>query len=124
MQALHDAFDGTAQPVPGERGVTIWYLEDGFQTAVDPSRAGQYHGTETDAHLTSDQGLQLATAVRLAYCQPAVGAFFNFQLADERDLGGWQSGVLWADGTPKPSYAAFKQAVWEVDRGAVTCPGE
>ncbi len=123
MHALHGAFDGTAQPVPGERGVSIWYLEDGFQTAVDPRRAGQYRGTETDTHLTTDQGAQLATAVRLAYCQPAVGGFFNFQLADERDLSGWQSGVLWADGTPKPSYTAFKQAVWDVDRGAVSCPG-
>lgn len=121
MQALRMAFAGTAQPVPGERGVSIWYLEDGFQTPVDPVRRGQYRGSETDRHLTFDQGAQLAAAVRLAYCQPAVGAFFNFQLADERDLGGWQSGVLWADGTPKPSYAAFKQAVLDVDRGAVTC---
>jgi len=123
MRALHAAFDGTPQPVPGERGVTIWYMEDGFQTAVDPIRAGQYRGAETDRHLTTDQGAQLAAAVRLAYCQPAVGAFFNFQLADERDLGGWQSGVLWADGTPKPAYAAFRQAVWDVDRGAVSCSG-
>jgi len=123
MQALHAAFDGTSQPVPGERGVTIWYMEDGFQTAVDPGRADEYRGVETDRHLSTDQGAQLAAAVREAYCQPAVGAFFNFQLADERDLGGWQSGVLWADGTPKPSYAQFRQAVWDVDLGAVACPG-
>ncbi len=64
MQALHGAFDGTAQPVPGERSVTIWYMEDGFQTAIDPARAVQYRGVETDPHLTSDQGAQLATAVR------------------------------------------------------------
>lgn len=123
MQALRTAFQGTAQPVPGERGVSIWYLEDGFQTAVDPSRSAGYHGTETDHHLTASQGAQLAAAVRLAYCQPAVGAFFNFELADERDLGGWQSGVLWADGTPKPSYNAFRQAIRDVNLGAVACPG-
>ena len=122
MQALQSAFAGTGQPLPGERGVSIWYMEDGFQTAIDPGRAGAYRGVETDSHLSTDQGAQLAAAVELAYCQPAVGAFFNFQLADERDLGGWQSGVLWADGTPKPSYTAFKQAVWNVDRGTVTCP--
>ncbi len=123
MQDLRTAFAGTSQPIPGQRGVSIWYMEDGFQTAVDPSRAGQYHGTETDHHLSTQQGAQLAEAVELAYCQPAVGAFFNFELADERDLGGWQSGVLWADGTPKPSYADFKQAIADVARHTVSCPG-
>jgi hypothetical protein len=123
LDALRAAFAGTPQPLPGEGGVTVWYMEDGFQTAVDPSRSFGYHGVETDRHLSTDQGAQLAAAVRLAYCQPAVGAFFNFQLADERDLGGWQSGVLWADGTPKPSYGDFRQAVRDVSLGAVACPG-
>ena len=31
-----------------------------------------------------------------------------------RGLGGWQSGLLWADGARKPSYAPFKQAVADV----------
>ena len=123
MQTLRTALAGTSQPVPGQRGVSIWYMEDGFQTAVDPNRVASYRGTETDHHLSTDQGAQLAEAVELAYCQPAVGAFFNFELADERDLSGWQSGVLWADGTPKPSYAAFKRAVSDVARGTVSCPG-
>ena len=48
-------------------------------------------------------------------------AFFNFELVDERDLRGWQSGVLYADGAPKPSYDAFKQAVREVASSAVAC---
>src|SRR4029079_16693402 len=55
-----------------------------------------------------DQAGQLRDAVELAYCQPAVGAFFNFQFTDEVGLGGWQSGLLWADGTPKPSYEPVK----------------
>src|SRR5205807_881937 len=32
MNVLLTAFDGTAQPIPGAPGVTIWYLETGFQT--------------------------------------------------------------------------------------------
>ncbi len=32
MNVLHTAFDESGQPVPGDRGVTIWYVEDGFQT--------------------------------------------------------------------------------------------
>jgi hypothetical protein len=58
-----------------------------------------------------DQASQLRDAVSLAYCQPAVGGFFNFELLDEDKLGGWQSGLLWRDGTRKPSYEAFKDAI-------------
>jgi len=124
MEALSDAFRGTAQPLPGQRGVTIWYTEDGFQTTVDPAKAGLYDGQETDPFAVAADGAhaaQLAEAVRLAYCQPAVGAFFNFELADERALAGWQSGVLWADWTPKPSYGAFKQVIAEVAARSVDC---
>lgn len=134
-KALDDAFDGTAQPLPGERGVTIWYLEQGFQTSVDRGKRAVYTGTETDRFVlpawstragsrigaAPDQATQLVDAIRLAYCQPGVGAYFNFLLVDEPDLRGWQSGVFWADWTPKPSYPAFKQAVREVNEGTVDC---
>jgi hypothetical protein len=42
-------------------------------------------------------------------------------LEDEQSLGGWQSGLLWADGTRKGSYGAFKSAVAEVNSGNVDC---
>ena len=58
-----------------------------------------------------DQALQLRDALELAYCQPAVGAFFNFQLVDEEQLGGWQSGLLWADGSREALVRPFKAAV-------------
>jgi hypothetical protein len=60
-----------------------------------------------------DQAEQLRDAIELAYCQPAVAAFFNFELVDERRLSGWQSGVLWADWTRKPSFATFETAIKE-----------
>src|SRR5207244_11906986 len=44
MAALRDAFGGTAQPVPGDGGVSIWYLEQGFQSTVDAAKAGLYRG--------------------------------------------------------------------------------
>jgi hypothetical protein len=125
VATLTQAFRGTGQPVPGRAGVGIWYLENGFQTAVPADKAGSYSGSENDRHAISEaaHGAQLAEAVRLAYCQPLVKAFFNFELVDDRSLAGWQSGVLWADWTPKPSYAAFRDTIAEVRRGAVDCSG-
>jgi hypothetical protein len=68
-----------------------------------------------------DQASQLTDAIRVAYCQPAVGGFFNFLLADESNLHGWQSGVLFADWAPKPSYRAFKNVIAEVNARRVDC---
>jgi hypothetical protein len=136
VRVLTDGFAGTAQPVPGW-GLPIWYMEDGFQTRVAPQLSHDYAGRESDLwaldpithegrtaaarRRADDQATQLADALRLAYCQPYVGAFFNFLLADERGLGGWQSGLLWANWQPKPSYRAFALAAADVKRGRVDC---
>jgi len=138
VSVLRTGFGGTAQPVPGT-GLTIWYMEDGFQTRVAPGLSRDYAGRESDQwaldpithegrtaaarRRADDQATQLADALRLAYCQPYVGAFFNFLLADERGLGGWQSGLLWANWQPKPSYRAFAHAVADIRRGWVDCAG-
>jgi hypothetical protein len=139
LAALSDAFGGTGQPLPGVGGVSVWYLEDGFQTTIDPAKASLYTGSENDrsalppvgarrstgspagTSAAPDQATQLADAIRLAYCQPGVGAFFNFLLADEPDLAAWQSGVLWADWTPKPSFDALAEVVAQVRAGRVDC---
>jgi hypothetical protein len=123
VSALTEAFRGTGQPVPGKRGVGIWYLESGFQTAVPADKAPSYEGSENDVHAVSPEtaGAHVLEAVRLAYCQPLVKAFFNFELVDDRNLAGWQSGLLWADWTRKPAYDAYKQAIADVRRGAVDC---
>jgi hypothetical protein len=139
MYSLWLAFNGTAQPIPGQQGVSIWYLEDGFQTAIDSDKAAAYTGTENVAVVPAwaggepdappppetsaapDQGTQVLDAIRLASCQPHVGAFFNFLLADEPRLEGWQSGVLRADRSRKPSYAEFAQAIAEANDGTVAC---
>jgi hypothetical protein len=134
MNVLQTAFEGTGQPVPGTRGVTIWYVEDGFQTIPPRDKLRFYRGRENDPHAVPavapategsepvvDQASQLRNAIRLAYCQPAVSGFFNFGLLDEDKLGGWQSGLLWRDGTRKPSYDAFKDAIAEVRARVTDC---
>jgi hypothetical protein len=137
MGVLTEAFGGTGQPLPGQGHVSIWYMEQGFQTAVNPAKASLYRGTETlrDAlppwvsttvagstdGAAPDQATQVTDALRLAYCQPGVAALFNFEIADEPNLGGWQSGLLWTDGTPKPSYEAFKAATRGLAARQVDC---
>jgi hypothetical protein len=134
VSVLTDGFADTAQPVPGT-GLSIWYMEDGFQTRVRADLAHWYVGQETDQWAVDaaggdrrvagenpgDQAAQVADAIRLAYCQPYVGAFFNFLLADEQQLGGWQSGLLWANWTPKPAYEAVARVVANLRRGWVDC---
>ena len=133
LAAVRDAFEGTPQPQPGEGRTTIWYLEVGFQTIVPPAKRRYYHGIETDPYAVPalasepaepwvrDHARQLRDALLLAWCQPAVGGFFNFLLLDEDRLAGWQSGVLWRDGTHKPSYGAFRDTVRIVAEDAVDC---
>jgi hypothetical protein len=133
LNATYSAFAGTAQPVPGQGTTTVWYLETGFQTIVHASKRRFYRGQETDRSAVHplaphgspawmrDQASQIRDALLLARCQPTVGAFFNFELLDEDRLAGWQSGVLWRDGTHKESYDAFKAAVALVESGEVDC---
>jgi hypothetical protein len=134
MAVLREAFGGTGQPLPGQGRLRIWYMEQGFQTTIPPAKTSLYRGTENDRPVlppffaqvaaggpAPDQATQLADALQVAYCQPAVGAFFNFELMDEPILAGWQSGLLWTDMTPKPSYQPFKDAVRRVAAGKVDC---
>jgi hypothetical protein len=122
LRVLRRAFRGTPQPVPGRRGVTIWFLEDGYQSTVEGHEKA-YFGRENVAELVDPgfQGLQLASAIWLAYCQPLVGAFFNFQLRDDPSLKGWQSGVLYADGARKPGYLLVRQVLSAARAGVLLC---
>jgi hypothetical protein len=143
VAAYQAAFAGTGQPAPGRcvagRCIGIWYTEDGFQTRIDPSIAGAYRNIETDKQAVAadsppetgplppatsrapSQTQQLRDAVSLAYCQPYVQAFFNFQLLDEASLAGWQAGLLYANVVPKPSYALFRELSYDVRAGKVDC---
>ncbi len=133
LDAIREGFAGTAQPLPGEGRTTVWYLETGFQTTIPREKRRFYRGEETDPFTVlplapagaepwvRDQASQIRDALLLARCQPEVGAFFNFELLDEDRLAGWQSGVLWRDGTHKASYDAFKEAVALVRSGELDC---
>jgi hypothetical protein len=109
---LGEAFHGTAQR--GER-LPIYYTEFGVQTRVPTQKRGFYVDLDSpagrDAVPFRVQAAYYRRALELAYCQPTVRGLFVFHTFDEPGLGGWQSGLYFADRTPKPSLPAFKRAV-------------
>ena len=115
--ALRDAFRRTPQPL-----APVWYLEDGFQSTVPPSKRRFYRGRENvETIAASVQAEEVRDAILRASCQRGVGAIFNFERVDEVRLAGWQSGLRWHDGTRKPSYDAFRTAAAAVRAGRVDC---
>jgi hypothetical protein len=74
-----------------------------------------------------DETTQAATyeqALELAFCQPTVAGFLLFHAQDEEALPSWQSGVLYADGTPKASQPLVRDALERARSGSIThCPG-
>jgi hypothetical protein len=143
VATYQQAFAGTGQAVPGrclppEPCVPIWYLEAGFQTRPRPGSTSYYNpenvltvpdvgpGEADDPAPVAtspapDQATQLRWGLRLAYCQPYVGAVFNFLIKDDANLLGYQSGILWADWQPKGSYGPLAAVVGQLAAGNVSC---
>jgi Big-like domain-containing protein len=121
VAALGKAFDGT-----GQRGSTlpIFYGEYGVETAIPAAKAGVYTGAETSKTVDeATQAAYYAEAFRLALCQPNVIGIMIFHTVDEQALGAWQSGTYYADGTPKSSLPAIRDAANAARAGtAATCP--
>ncbi len=58
----------------------------------------------------STQARYYTEAIRLARRQPTVAGIYIFHVVDETRLEGLQSGVRYADGTPKASLEAVRRA--------------
>jgi hypothetical protein len=119
-QAVWDAFHGTAQPTFGEAGLPngpartlkMRVNEVGWEVTIPPSLRSFYYGQE--AVVTTDEGAQAAiygNLVPLLACDPAVKSVLFFNLVDEPNLARWQSGLLRADWSQRPSYGFVKGAI-------------
>jgi len=121
---LGSAFGGTAQP---GSTLPIVYDEYGVETQVPAEKARFYSGREAPVTKPVDpvtQGAYYAQAIALTFCQPNVRGLFLFHSVDETDLDRWQSGLYYADGTPKTSLAPTRVAVQAARRGIVAhCAG-
>jgi len=125
-QALWDAFNGTAQPVPAEQaggrialsarfanqGLPINLDEVGSQTDVT-GHAGYIDFPESIKPISEATQAQYYTQlIGMAECDPDVQALLFFPLIDENDVhNGFQSGNLYVDFTQKLSYAAVKSEI-------------
>jgi hypothetical protein len=118
---LDEAFNGTAQP--GAR-MPVYYTEFGVQTTVPAAKRSFYSDPESPGRADSvgfaTQAAYYRQALALAYCQPTVKGLFVFHTFDEADYAGWQSGLYFADRTPKPSLDGFRQAVADLRAGKLT----
>ena len=118
---LGRAFNGTPQ-----RGSTlpIIYDEFGVQSRIPSRKMPAYSNAgapaAADAVTERVQAAYYRKALELAYCQPNVKAMLLFLMKDESDLARWQSGVYYADGTPKSSLKAVKRAAVAARAGKLT----
>jgi hypothetical protein len=118
---LGQAFDGTAQL--GSQ-LPIVYDEYGVDSQIPDGKRRFYGGREPATTKPVSEGVQAAyykQALDLAACQPTVRGFLIFHVTDETDYNRWQSGVYYADGTPKSSRAFVKQAMAQIRSGAIVC---
>lgn len=101
---LSEAFDGTAQE---GSDLPILYTEFGVQTEIPPEKRDAYTNLSSpaaaDAVSEATQAEYYRRAFELVCEQETVEGLYIFHVWDEPDLAGWQSGLYYADQTPKSS---------------------
>src|SRR5581483_10053905 len=90
----------------------IVYGEYGVETSIPAAKQSLYTGHEVVQPVDeSTQARYYVEAIDLASCQKDVRALYLFHVLDEQNLAGLQSGVYYADGSPKSSLPAVRQAI-------------
>ena len=125
VRLLGVAFDGTAQ-----RGskLPILYGEFGVQTKISLGKMHAYSNTKALTHKTAvSESLQAQSyrqALKLASCQGNTMGLLFFHVSDEDNFAAWQSGVFYADDTPKSSLSAIRASAQAAIAGTLTrCGG-
>jgi hypothetical protein len=97
LPRLTSALDHAARAGAIPRRLKLYLTEFGVQTYPDRN-AGVPQ---------AKQPAYLAIAEHIAYSNPRVAQFSQYQLVDDKLLGGFQTGLKTASGKRKPSYAGF-----------------
>lgn len=112
------SFDGSPQ-----RGSTlpIVYDEFGYQTQIPPAKESHYTHLGTavarDVIPEAEQARYYRQALAIAQCQPNVTGILLFHVSDEEDARAWQSGLYYADDTPKSSLGPVRLAALAAREG-------
>jgi hypothetical protein len=81
----------------------IFYTEFGFQT----NPPDQLFGVSL-----ANQSAYLNQSDFIAYRDRTVKAVAQYELRDEKNMGGFQTGLRFLDGTAKPAFAAYRMPIW------------
>jgi hypothetical protein len=141
-QAVWDAFHGTAQPTFAEAGdvadeagdpadedgpppLKFALDEVGWQVAIPRASRRAYRGRESVRPTNEGRQARIyGQIVDIAACDPAVDSLFFFHLIDEHDLDRFQSGLIRADWTKRPSYFTVKARIGQLTTPeGIVCPG-
>jgi hypothetical protein len=110
VDLLGEAFNDTPQK---GSDLPILYTEFGVQTIIPASKRFAYTNLDSpaaqDAVRESMQARYYREAFELACSQANVEGLYIFHIWDEPDLLGWQSGLYYADQTPKTSRDALTE---------------
>ena len=125
VRLLGKAFDGTAQI---GKGMPLLYDEFGIESAIPADKRGLYGGVEPATTRPVPEATQAAAyrrAIHLAYCQSNVAGMLLFHTHDESRRPGWQSGLVYADGSPKTSLEPVRRAIESAGTSSLgPCPVE
>jgi hypothetical protein len=106
---LHRLLDQAARAQHIARRLPIYYTESGFQTNPPDTIFGVR---------LPQQAAYLNEADYMAYRDSRVKSMAQYIIVDEVPQSSFQSGLRLADGTPKPSYNAWRLPLWVVKRGS------
>ena len=119
-RALSTAFNGTAQL---GSALPIVYDEFGYQSTIPAEKRSAYTNlsspTAADAIPEPLQATYYRAAFAIAQCQPNVTGMLIFHVTDERNANAWQSGVYYADDTPKSSLEGVRDAALAAREGTL-----
>jgi hypothetical protein len=108
VDLLDEAFGGTAQE---GADLPILYTEFGVQSVIPEDKLSVYTNLDSpaaaDAVPEETQARYYREAYELVCDQDTVEGLYVFHVWDEPDLLGWQSGLYYADHTPKTSRDAL-----------------
>jgi hypothetical protein len=131
-QALWDAFAKTPQSVPdwtpsrfgygsavaSLAPAKIWIGEIGWQVKVQTGPGSPYYGRESVETTTEAKQAQIyPELVRMMNCDSQVDGMLFYGLVDEPNLDRFQAGLIRADWTKRPAYAAVKAAIAQAQNG-------